>query len=72
MRHIPVEFEFDGALHAGVLAKISGSGDTNTYHLYVNNYYWGQLWKVNGKWKHAHPKINLDHLAEEFGKFIDG
>lgn len=71
MSHIPVTFDHEGKTYTGTLDKVNGAGDNSMYHLTVDNYHWGQLWKVNGKWRHAHPKLNLDHLVEYFGKMIE-
>jgi hypothetical protein len=49
--NIPVSFEYEGIQWDGYLSKVSGAGSNSLYHLTINKYYRGQLFKTAEGWR---------------------
>jgi len=70
MNKIPVCFTYLNKPYCGHLIKISGGG--NLYHLYIKDYYQGQLvYSEHYGWQFTTQRrsINLQ-LSEHFGKVV--
>jgi hypothetical protein len=48
---IPVNFDYLGSEFSGYLSKVSGAGTNGMYHLMINGYYRGQLFKTANGWR---------------------
>jgi hypothetical protein len=82
---IPVTFSFEGKEIHGTISHVTGTGNNASYHLTVNNFYWGVLRYVTGgpgpngmhpvkaEWRftsNVHP--GLETLGEYFGGVVAG
>lgn len=65
MNKIPVTFEYEGKEYKGQLVSVSGAA-ANMFHLMVNNYYKGQLFKTGNGWRFSSQNGKLDHLESVF------
>lgn len=72
MDHIPVKFDCNGKKYAGYFCPVSGAGATSTFHLSINNYYWGRLRQGNEKWVFDCTPKNPEfaELADFFGEYL--
>ncbi len=68
--NIPVEYEYRGQKYKGRLSQVSGSASTNFYHLYVNNFYHGQLQLLDRGWVFSNQEGWQPELADYFGDVI--
>lgn len=66
-----VTFTHQGKTYSGELKEIKGAAEL-TWHLIVDNLYFGRLRKYKGKWVFDSSKIDLSGLAEEFGRVVEG
>ena len=41
--NIPVTMNYNDQQYDGILTKVAGSGNTSTFHLMIDNYYYGRL-----------------------------
>lgn len=70
---IPVSFEHNGKKTNGHLDKVSGAGDSSTWHLMGNDkFYYGALRRHNDQWVFdPTPKTeDLKDLADFFGDVV--
>lgn len=68
---IPVEFDYEGKKYKGVLVSVSGAA-TSLFHLMVNKYYIGQLFKIEDGWRFSSQSGKLDHLESVFIDALKG
>ena len=72
MEKIPVSFDFNEKIYIGHFTAVSGSG-ANVWHLIVDGYYWGQLWKTeNFGWQFANSKGTLKEFTDHFAQVVTG
>lgn len=71
MLEIPVTFTHQNKTYSGILSRVAGAGDTSTYHLTVNKFYFGRLRKAHSKWVFdSTPNFDISHLSEFFGDHV--
>ena len=63
---IPVEFEYQNKLYQGILAKVPGSASTQFYHVYVDHFYYGQLYETDKGWIFSNQEGWHPDLADYF------
>ncbi|RYY49946.1 MAG: hypothetical protein EOO06_05430 [Chitinophagaceae bacterium] len=66
--NVPVKFKFENRTIHGMLCQVSGAGRSGgMYHLYVDNFHWGELLLCDAGWKwEPNAIINLQHLVPYF------
>jgi hypothetical protein len=71
MENIPITFEFEGKQYAGSFQAVFGAG-SDTWYLYVDNYYWGRLRLVNGDWffDNNNKSKGMESMAQYLGEVI--
>ena len=66
MNKIPVTITYEGKSYTGSLDEVAGAG-ASTWHLMIENYYWGRLRKVGDEWMFDESKYKVsewtDYLA---------
>lgn len=70
---IPITFEYKGLTYTGRLSRISGSGSTSSFHLYIGKFYRGKLWYSDypgHTWRFASNDRMFEELAEWFGMYV--
>lgn len=74
MADTEITFSYKGRQISGLLSPVFGSGEESgsIYHLMVDNFYWGRLRKISGKWLFdPTPKTgDLVELADYFGSCV--
>lgn len=74
---IPVSFEYEGIQFDGVLSTVMGAGAPTFFHLYINRYYYGQLWKTGNEWKFGSndcmfmESYMVDFFAKTVQQYLD-
>lgn len=67
---IPVTFNLNNKRLTGYLSLVQGSGQP-TWHLMVDNYFYGYLIKVNNGYAfHSNQYPELKELADYFGEVV--
>lgn len=72
--NIPVTFTFQNKEYKGILSEVSGAGAErgSFWHLYIDNYYWGQLlYLERGFVFYAQNNTKeMEYLGEVFERFV--
>jgi len=63
---IPVDYDYKGIYYKGILTNVSGSGNIQFYHLYVDSYYKGQLQLLDRGWQFSNQDGYQPDLADYF------
>lgn len=68
---IPIRFEHDGKEYSGHFSKVSGGGSTALFHLYIDKFYYGQLFLTDKYgWKFYSQNGEMDYLSGFFGEYV--
>jgi hypothetical protein len=69
MTKIPVVFKYQEKEYKGTLDEVAGA-NTNTWHLMIDNYYWGRLRKVGEDWMFDESKYKVGDLRDYFAGVV--
>jgi len=67
---VPIKFDHDGQHYDGHFAPVSGAGSSATFHLMINNYYFGRLRMGPQGWVFDSNSGLFAKLADYFGDYV--
>lgn len=72
MENIPITIEMNGQVINGHLSKVSGSANASLWHLMIDDYFRGQLFRTeNYGWQfYGNGKDEFKDLSELFGNYV--